>query len=130
MMVPIPTIGMSASLADPFGSSVFITAVQWLEGTLLGTIATSVAIVAVAATGMMTLTGRLPIRRGVTVVIGCFILFGASSIVAGLESLARMGDASDLASSPVASAEVSPLSPPPRPPPGYDPYAGAAVPTR
>lgn len=129
MTLSMLAIGMSGSLADPPGSSVFVTAAQWLEGTLLGTIATSIAILAVAATGMMTLAGRLPIRRGITVVIGCFILFGASSIVAGLESLARIGDASEPAP-PVVSAETSPLSQPPRPQPGYDPYAGAAVPTR
>lgn len=129
MTQPIPTIGMSASLADPFEASVLVTAIQWLEGTLLGTIATSVAIVAVAGMGMMMLSGRLPVRRGIIVVIGCFILFGASSIAAGLESLARRGDAPEPAP-PAVSAEASSLSRPPGPPPGYDPYAGAAVPTR
>jgi hypothetical protein len=31
----------------------------------------------------MMLTGRINWRYGVTVILGCFILFGASSIVAG-----------------------------------------------
>ncbi|WBY07515.1 hypothetical protein PIB19_19570 [Sphingomonas sp. 7/4-4] len=61
-------------------------------------------------------------------VLGCFILFGSSSIVAGLRNLIREGGARLPA--PVAQAEVSPLATPPQRPAGYDPYAGAAVPTR
>jgi hypothetical protein len=61
----------------------------WLEGTLLGTIATIVAVISVASIGFMALTGRVGLRRAATVILGCFILFGASSIVAGLEGMAR-----------------------------------------
>ena len=56
----------------------------WLQGTLLGTVATVAAVIAVAAVGFMMLTGRLDWRRGLTVVVGCFIIFGAGAIVAGL----------------------------------------------
>ena len=61
-----------------------VTAISWVQDVLLGTVATSVAVIAVAAIGFGMLTGRINIRHGVTVVMGCFILFGASSIVAGL----------------------------------------------
>src|SRR3546814_4231204 len=39
--------------ADPAGSGVLVSAVRWLEGTLLGTIATVIAVTAVATVGFM-----------------------------------------------------------------------------
>jgi type IV secretion system protein VirB2 len=77
--------------SDPAGSGVLVSAVNWLQGTLLGTIATVVAVIAVATVGFMMLTGRINWRYGVTVILGCFILFGASSIVAGIHSTATLG---------------------------------------
>ncbi len=80
------------ALGDPAGSGVVVSAVRWLEGTLLGTIATVVAVIAVASVGFMMLTGRINWRYGATVIIGCFILFGAASIVAGIQSTANLGN--------------------------------------
>jgi type IV secretion system protein VirB2 len=78
---------VQASVAtDPEGASVIIAAVGWLQGTLLGTFATVAAVIAVAAVGFMMLTGRIDWRRGAIVILGCFILFGAASIVAGIRS--------------------------------------------
>lgn len=79
------------SLSDPAGSGVIVSAVRWLEGTLLGTIATVVAVIAVATVGLLMLTGRINWRYGATVILGCFILFGAASIVAGIQSTASLG---------------------------------------
>jgi type IV secretion system protein VirB2 len=79
------------SYSDPAGSGVLVSAVNWLQGTLLGTIATVAAVIAVAAVGFMMLTGRINWRHGITVVLGCFILFGAASIVAGIHSTATLG---------------------------------------
>lgn len=79
------------SYSDPAGSGVLVSAMGWLQGTLLGTIATVAAVIAVAAVGFMMLTGRINWRYGVTVILGCFILFGASSIVAGIHSTATLG---------------------------------------
>jgi type IV secretion system protein VirB2 len=73
---------------DPQGSGVLVNAVNWLQGTLLGTVATTVAVIAIAAVGFMMLTGRINWRHGAIVVIGCFVLFGAASIVAGIRSAA------------------------------------------
>jgi type IV secretion system protein VirB2 len=78
------------SYSDPQGSGVLVSAVGWLQHTLLGTVATVVAVIAVATVGFMMLTGRINWRYGVTVIIGCFILFGASSIVAGIHSTATI----------------------------------------
>ena len=80
------------TLNDPAGSGVLVSAVRWLQGTLLGTVATVVAIIAVASVGFLMLTGRINWRYGATVIIGCFILFGAASIVAGIQSTATLGN--------------------------------------
>lgn len=61
---------------------------NWLQGTLLGTVATTVAVIAIAAVGLMMLTGRINWRHGAVVIVGCFILFGAASIVAGIRAAA------------------------------------------
>jgi type IV secretory pathway VirB2 component (pilin) len=76
------------SYADPAGSGAIVGAVNWLQGTLLGTVATVVAVIAVASVGLLMLSGRINWRHGATVILGCFILFGAASIVAGIQSAA------------------------------------------
>ena len=78
-------------MQDPEGSGVIINAVDWLQGTLMGTVATTVAVIAVAVVGFMMLTGRVNWRHGAVVILGCFILFGAASIVAGIRSAAVGG---------------------------------------
>ncbi|MBA4163087.1 MAG: type VI secretion protein [Erythrobacter sp.] len=77
-----------AQAADPQGSGPIVAALGWLQGTLLGTIATTAAMMAVAAIGFMMLTGRMNWRFGASVIIGVFIVFGAGSIVAGIQSVA------------------------------------------
>lgn len=84
-------MAVAQDLADPAGSGVLVSAVQWLRGTLLGTVATVAAVIAVAVVGFMMLTGRINWRYGLTVILGCFILFGAASIVAGIQSTAAVG---------------------------------------
>lgn len=81
-------VGVQAQELNPQGSGPIVAALGWLQGTLLGNVATAVAVMAVAAVGFMMLTGRLNWRFGATVIIGCFILFGAASIVAGIQSAA------------------------------------------
>lgn len=76
---------------DPAGSGPIIGAIHWIQGTLLGTVATVAAVIAVAVVGFMMLTGRINWRYGVTVIIGCFVLFGAASIVAGIQAAATGG---------------------------------------
>jgi type IV secretory pathway VirB2 component (pilin) len=87
MLVLAPTAA-SAQGADPAGSGPINNALLWLQGTLLGTVATTIAVMAVAAIGFMMLTGRMNWRFGATVIIGVFILFGATTIVAGIQSAA------------------------------------------
>ncbi|MBV9882956.1 MAG: TrbC/VirB2 family protein [Sphingomonadaceae bacterium] len=121
---------VSIPLTDPPGSSAIVAAVAWLQGTLLGTIATTVAIIAVASIGLMMLSGRVNLRYGLTVIAGAFILFGASAIVAGLQATLSGVDRAP----PPTRAEAPPpmVAAPPAPPPpaNRDPYAGASVPAR
>jgi type IV secretion system protein VirB2 len=86
-----PAAHAQSAAMDPAGSGVIFNAVGWLQGTLLGNVATSLAVIAVGATGLMMLTGRIDWRRGGTVILGCFIVFGAAAIVAGVKSAAGMG---------------------------------------
>lgn len=74
--------------ADPAGSSPLLAALNWVQGTLLGNVATSAAVIAIAVVGFLMLTGRIEWRRGIVVVVGAFIIFGAVTIVAGIRSLA------------------------------------------
>lgn len=87
VMLPVSA---QAQGVDPAGSGPIVSALGWLQGTLLGNVATAVAVMAVAAVGFMMLTGRMNWRFGATVIIGCFILFGAASIVAGIQSAAAV----------------------------------------
>jgi len=91
LMALSSTAAMAAIPADPAGSGVIVGALNWLQGTLLGTVATVAAVIAVAAVGFMMLTGRINWRRGAVVILGCFILFGAASIVSGIRAAAIGG---------------------------------------
>lgn len=101
-------------------------AASYASGGLLGSTATALAILAVAGFGMVMLTGRLERRRGLQIILGCFVLFTARTIASEL-----LGITDQAAVRPDAAASV-PETPPAIQvsPPRYDPYAGAAVPTR
>ena len=118
----------AGSLADPSGSGAIVGAVQWLEGTLLGTLASSVAVIAVAWVGLLMLSGRVEIRRGLAVILGCFVLFGAATIAAGIRAAAGSGPA--VALTPPPRVAVPPVPPPSPAPANVDPYAGAAMPAQ
>lgn len=118
-------------LTDPSNGGSLAAAVSWAGSLLTGTLATVIATIAIVGIGFMMLRGRLPLRRGITIVLGCFIISGATMIAQGLlginahlsESGARQGQ----------TAAVTATIPPPAPPPQpevYDPYAGASVPVR
>jgi type IV secretion system protein VirB2 len=87
LLSPVAAEAQSTQL-DPAGSGVILNAVEWLQGTLLGNVATALAVIAVGATGLLMLTGRIDWRRGATVIVGCFIVFGAAAIVAGIRQVA------------------------------------------
>jgi type IV secretory pathway VirB2 component (pilin) len=115
---------LSAPAAEP---AALVDAAQWIQGTVLGTLATAVAVIAVAWIGFGMLSGRINLQRGAVVILGCFIVFGAPMIVAGLMRAGEAGGGERV-------AIVAPPTPPsPQPVPTatpYDPYAGASVPVR
>ncbi len=86
-----PSAAFAQQVADPQGSGPIVSALGWMQGTLLGNVATAVAVMAVAAVGFMMLTGRMNWRFGATVILGTFILFGAGSIVTGIQSASAVG---------------------------------------
>ena len=94
-------------------------AVNWIQAVMLGTVATTVAVIAVASVGFLMLNGRIHYRRAGEVILGCFILFGASSMAQGIATF--------LGSSP-KGAEATAAPPPVYPVTNtqYDPYAGAS----
>ncbi len=103
-------------------SDALSAAVGWVEQLLLGSVANAVAILGVAAVGALMCAGRVDWRLGARVVIGCFLIFGATTIVAGLTSASpeRLDIADNLPVADVARAAIRP------PVDNFDPYAGAA----
>jgi len=81
-------LSSGAQAATPAGASPILGAVTWMQDTLLGEVASSVAVIAVAVVGFMMLSGRLNWRYGATVIVGCFVLFGAATIVGGIRTAA------------------------------------------
>jgi len=121
-----PVASNMMSLTDPDGVHPLVAAMQWLQASMLGTVATAIAVIAVAGVGALMLTGRLDWRRGATVVLGCFVLFGAANIAAGIrDSLNAEEVVFHAAPPPPVPVAVVPLFSP-KPAPDFDPYAGAA----
>jgi type IV secretory pathway VirB2 component (pilin) len=120
------------SQTDPASPNAFAAAVQWLDNILLGSIASAIAVIAVASIGFLLLSGRVDVRRAVQVLFGCFVLFGASSIAAGVMKFvsgSNIATEAMVATSPPPTYPVAP-APESRPVAPYDPYAGAAMPAR
>ncbi|MDN3644629.1 TrbC/VirB2 family protein [Pontixanthobacter aestiaquae] len=114
----------SASLFEPSGTNALQNAVDWLTGTLLGSVAIGLCVLAVAYVGLMLLSGRLAVREGLRVVLGCFLLLGAPTIAAALMGL-RSSEPVQL---PVAQIENEELGPREElPQSDYNPYGGASV---
>ena len=120
-----------ASLTDPAGPSALANAVAWVEGAMLGGLATTVAVIAVASLGLMLLAGRVPARRGVLTILGIFILFGAVQIRAGMQSKSDDASARPAAfDPPLPQALTAPLPQAANPASSpFDPYAGTTSPS-
>ena len=122
----IVTLFVQASLADPPPTSAIGSATSWISNLLLGPLATAIAVIAIAWIGLAMLSGRIDIRRGLSVVFGCFLLFGAKGIADGLRSAAGSEVVPATASAPPPPVYAKPPAAM-NVPSGYDPYAGAAV---
>lgn len=103
-------------------SSAVVEASEWIAGLLTGSLATGIAVIAIAAVGFGMLGGRIDLRRGASAILGCFLLFGAPAIAEALSSLSR----SEVSAAPDAAPPPS-AGPAPNAPPQQDPYAGASL---
>ena len=115
----------AGSLYTPSATDPIARSIGWIESTATGSLASIVAVIAVAIVGMMMLSGRLEVRRGITVVAGCFLVFGAQIIVSGI-----FGETNRVRVGPTVRSMLQPsalIDAPQRTPQPYDPYAGASV---
>lgn len=111
------------SLFDPSTEPVTTGSVAWLETALLGPIATTLCVIAIALIGFGMLTGRIYLGSGLRTLVGVFILLGAPAIAA---SLSAIREPSVATTPPIAnSVETGPLRE--LPPANSDPYAGASL---
>lgn len=118
----LPTWAKSSAAAEP---DAILASVQWIQDLLVGQLAVSVAVIAVASIGFMMLRGRIDLRRGASILIGCFIVFGASTIASGLKTLTSLSDTHTRPSTAASTPLI--LVPPPSVSRDTDPYAGAAL---
>lgn len=118
----------TAPLTDPGSGNALLSGVTWVRDAITGTTASVVATLAVAGIGLLMLQGRLPLRRGATVILGAFVIFGAATTAEGLLALAQAGGSEYDAQGPVSSELPPPAIKPPAQSQAYDPYGGASVP--
>lgn len=78
------SLSTQSSLFAPAGGTPVGSSLDWIGNLLFGEVAIGICVLAVAAIGALMLTGRLALREGFYVVIGCFVLLGAPTIAAGL----------------------------------------------
>lgn len=118
-------LAVQQSLFEAGGVTPMAESARWIEGVMLGEIALGVCVIAVAFIGALMLTGRLPLREGMRIVVGCFVLLSAPVIAAGF-----FGDGSGVVGPSSLSPPVSVQIDSPRPelpPTNFDPYAGASL---
>lgn len=108
---------------DAPATSPFADATAWLTDLMIGSLAVGLCVIAVALVGFAALTGRMPIRRGARVVLGCFVLLGAPLIASGLAGFWQ--ESYTTPSPPPALPASEPREP--LPAATYDPYAGASL---
>ena len=117
-------LAVQQSLFEADGGTPMVDSARWIEGVMLGEIALGLCVIVVAFIGSLMLTGRMPLREGMRVVVGSFLLLGAPVIAKGM-----LGPA--VYSSPMHSLDLQAgeqTSPRPELPRiSYNPYAQASV---
>jgi type IV secretory pathway VirB2 component (pilin) len=72
-------------------ASPIAAALAWIQDVLLGSLANTLAVMAVAICGLGMLLGQVNWRSGLRVVMGCSLVFGAARIASGLLAAAEAG---------------------------------------
>ena len=97
---------------------------NWMSSFVVGELAVTLCVVAVAFLGFLLLSGRIAVRRGITVLLGSFVVLGAPIIAAAFTGLARNGGTWDyqlyVGDSTTPVGRELPTA-------TYDPYAGASL---
>jgi type IV secretion system protein VirB2 len=112
------------SLFDTGGDAPIMQSVQWIERVMLGDVALGLCVIAVAVVGAVMLGGRLPVKEGLRIVVGLFVVLGAPVIGGGFA--ARLGEAREVLPANLSKLEDGtvrddlPLA-------DRDPYAGASL---
>lgn len=91
---------------------------------MTGDLAVGLCVLAIAVIGLLMLGGRLPVREGVRVILGCFVLLGAPVIASAFVTTG------EYAVTRQTIVDINrPLRAKPRdmPPSAFDPYAGASL---
>ena len=114
---------MNSAVVPSGSESSLAQAIDWINNLLLGSLATGLCVLAVSLVGLLMLTGQMPIRHGMRVILGCFVLLGAPVIAAGLAGAWQ--SASPAAPEPMVFVPAD--SREALPPADYDPYAGASL---
>jgi len=117
------TIGAS-SLFEANGARPLGDAADWITGTMLGSVAVTLCVLAVAFVGFALVSGRMEIRGSIRVVLGCFTLLGAQTIASAFMTVAEPQGRT------IQFLPADPIAMDPRgdlPPANYDPYAGASL---
>lgn len=79
---------LAQAATDAFVGTKISSALKNLVETLNGTVARSLAIIAVIGTGIAALTGKMEWSRAVVVVLGVGVIFSASSLIDSLFGIA------------------------------------------
>lgn len=87
MLAALLAPGVAVAQSNVQSNDPITSALVWMQSILLGPIATTLAVMAVAGVGFMMLTGRMNWRYGATVIIGVFIIFGAPRLVATIQGI-------------------------------------------
>ena len=115
----------SASLIESNGTRPFEAAIGWVNAVLIGELAVGLCVMAVAIIGLLMLTGRLPVRKGARVILGCFVLLGAPAIAG---ELMQVWPVAEPAARPVPMVVEGNLQPREELPPAtYNPYTSATM---
>jgi len=125
---------MNAFLNSP-GQSAITSATSWLSSGLVASFTTTIAVIAIATMGLLLLFGRIDIRRAARLVVGCFIIFGASAIAQGIFAGLTGDRAGDIAqvSTPPPAPPPAPVNPKPNASPAtpganpFDPYGSGST---
>lgn len=118
---------MQSGYSAPFETSdsqAVEASASWLVSLMTGSVALGLCVLAIAVIGLLMFGGRLPVRDGLRVVLGCFVLLGAPAIAAAFVTAGQ--EISQVPGSPKPPRQ--PANPrEDLPPSAFDPYAGASL---